>query len=203
MDNYCYELKDSLYLNITNRCNNACVFCIKYKTRKFEDKYELWLKKEPQLEDILNCIENLQKYRQVVFCGYGEPLIRLELVKTVATKLKEQSAQIRINTDGLANLFYGRNILPELKGIIDEIYISLNADNPEIYKKICRPIFGDRAFPAIIEFTKLAKKIIPSVTLTAVDLPTINKVKCEKIANDLGVNFILRPYYEKTYKTNQ
>ncbi len=200
MSDFCYELKDSLYLNITNRCNNSCVFCIKYKTRKFESKYDLWLIREPSVKDIIDCIPDPRKYRQIVFCGYGEPLIRLEIVKEVSKILKEKSAQIRINTDGLANLFHGRNIVPELKNLVDEIFISLNAPNDEQYKKICRPIFGKKSFEEIIKFAKEAKKFIPRVVLTAVELPSVDINKCAEIAKYIGVDFKARPYYEENYK---
>lgn len=199
MPHYTYELKDSLYINLTNRCNNRCAFCIKYKNPVFEGKYELWLDREPAAEEILSQIEDPSKFSHIVFCGYGEPLIRLETLKKIASKLKEKGAYIRIDTDGQANLFYGKNILPELKGLIDEINISLNAQDKDAYIKLCKPVFGERSFKAIIDFAAKAKEVVPRAVLTAVQLPGIDLEKCAKIAGDIGVEFRARPYYEESY----
>lgn len=198
-----YELNDCLYLNITNRCNNACTFCIKYRARRFEDKHDLWLDNEPSSEEVLKSIGDHTRYRQIVFCGYGEPLIRLAAVKEISGPLKEKGAMIRINTDGLANMFHGRNILPELSGLVDEIYISLNAQASETYQKLCRPVFGEKAFDAIKSFAEEAKKHIPTVVLTAVSLPGIDEDSCRMIADNIGVGFKMRPYYEKSYQPVQ
>ncbi|MFA5103667.1 MAG: TatD family nuclease-associated radical SAM protein [Candidatus Margulisiibacteriota bacterium] len=200
---YSYELNDCLYLNITNRCNNACTFCIKFRSRRFEDKHELWLSKEPLAEEVVKGIPDPSKYRQIVFCGYGEPLIRLAVVKEISRSLKEKGAMIRINTDGLANLFHGRNILPELAVLVDEIYISLNAHNSDTYQKLCLPVFGAKAYNAIKDFAEEAKKVVPTVVLTAVDLPSVDIEKCKAIAEKIGVEFKVRPYYEKSYQMVQ
>lgn len=199
MSVYSYELNDCLYLNITNRCNNACTFCIKYRARRFEDKHELWLGKEPSAEEVLKDIGDPARYRQIVFCGYGEPLIRLAVTKEIARSLKEKGAVVRINTDGLANLFHGRNILPELSGLADEMYVSLNAPDAETYQKLCLPVFGKRAFNAIRSFSEEAIKVIPKVVLTAVELPSVDMEKCRAIAEKIGAGFKTRPYYEKSY----
>jgi TatD DNase family protein len=203
MGTYSYELNGNLYLNLTNRCNNSCAFCIKFRSRLFEDKHELWLDREPSAQDVLNDIEDPKKYRHIVFCGYGEPLIRLQLVKELAKALKEKGATIRIDTDGQANLFHGRNILPELAGIVDEIYISLNAHDNETYQKLCRPVFGKKAYEAVKLFAGEAKKHIPTVVLTAVELPGVDLAACKIAAEKIGVDFKTRPYYEKAYQPVQ
>jgi len=198
-----YKLDNSLYLNITNRCTNACVFCIRYKAREFHGQYKLWLDYEPSVEEIMRVIGDPKQYKEIVFCGYGEPLIRLEVVKEVARDLKTsrpQDFKIRIDTNGHANLFYQRNILPELKGLIDIISISLNAESNEVYSLICNSFFGARAYPAVIEFIKESKKYIPEVEASVVDLPQLIDIKkARKIAEELGVKFRVRPYYEEKY----
>lgn len=217
MDSITYPIGDSLYLNITNRCTNQCQFCIRNKSRLFNRKYPLWLDQEPTADEIIKAIGDPSKYKQIVFCGYGEPLIRLDVVKEVASALKSKVqspillrssssegqeskvAKIRIDTNGHANLFWGRNILPELKGLIDIMSISLDAQDAETYQRICRSIFGKKAFQAVIDFIKEAKKYIPEVEATVVDLPVINIDACKKIAEELGVGFRVRPYYEETY----
>ncbi|MDD5382327.1 MAG: TatD family nuclease-associated radical SAM protein [Candidatus Margulisbacteria bacterium] len=199
MSSIAYPIRDSLYLNITNRCTNECPFCIRNLSRQFNKQYELWLDKEPTAEEIITAIGDPAQYQQIVFCGYGEPLIRLDVVKVVAKKLKSLPPKIRIDTNGQANLFWGRNILPELKGLIDIVSVSLNAENAEVYERVCRPLFGKRSYDAVIEFIKEAKRYIPEVEATVVDLPTVDKEACRKIAADLGVKFRIRPYYEETY----
>lgn len=201
MQGIVYPIGDSLYLNITNRCTNQCQFCIRYKSRLFNRKHPLWLEREPTEEEILEAIGDPSRYKQIVFCGYGEPLIRLEIVKNIASRLKTGDPRLatRLDTNGQANLFWGRNILPELKGLIDYISISLDAENKEAYERLCLPAFGEKTYAAIIEFIKEAKKYIPVVEATVVDLPVIDKEACKKIADQLGINFRIRPYYEETY----
>lgn len=202
-----YQIGENLYLNLTNRCTNQCVFCIRDKCQQLNQKYPLWLEHEPGEQEILEAIKDPAKYKQIVFCGYGEPLIRLQTVIDIASTLKskiknpksKQGITIRINTNGQANLFWGRNILPELKGLIDSMSISLNTSDADKYEKLCHPAFGQQAYPAIIEFIKEAKKYIPNVEISMVDLPGTDKAKCEKIAKELGVSLRIRPYYEETY----
>lgn len=207
MNSIVYQIGDSLYLNITNRCTNECPFCIRNLSRQFNQKYELWLDKEPTVEEVLNAIGDPSKYKQIVFCGYGEPLVRLDVVKEVAKRIKAyrpigpkaQRPIIRIDTNGTANLFWGRNILPELKGLIDIMSVSLNAESAEVYDRICHPLYGARSYDAVLDFIKEAKKYIPEVEITVVDLPSVNQEACRKIAKDIGVSFRIRPYYEESY----
>jgi TatD DNase family protein len=199
MNSITYQLGNSLYLNITNRCTNHCDFCVRYKAKVFHKKYPLWLDKEPTAKEILKAIGDPKKYGEIVFCGYGEPLIRLETVKEVAKALRRSKVKIRLDTNGQANLFYSRNILPELKGLIDEISVSIDAENSKVYDSMCHSMYGEKAYDAMIDFIKEAKKILPSVTATIVDLPNVDKKKCEKIAKGLGVEFRVRPYYEEVY----
>jgi TatD DNase family protein len=199
-----YQLGDSLYLNITNRCTNACTFCIRYQARCFHGSFRLWLEHEPSVEEILEVIGDPGRFKEIVFCGYGEPLIRLETVKEVASKLKlgirHSALGIRVDTNGHANLFYQRNILPELKGLVDFMSISLNAESGNVYDSICNSFFGARAFPAVIEFIKEAKKYIPEVEASVVNLPELIDIeKAKKLALDLGVGFRVRSYYEEKY----
>ena len=117
-----YRIRNSLYLNITNRCTNACTFCAKF--RDFTVKgHQLHLDHEPSTAEIIRAIGTASDYEEVVFCGYGESLLRLDTVKEVATWLKQQGVTVRINTDGQANLVHGRNIIPELQGLVDSISV--------------------------------------------------------------------------------
>jgi len=185
-----YKIRDNLYLNITNRCTNKCSFCIRFHS-DYVKGHNLRLTEEPTEEELKRAIGDPSQYREVVFCGYGEPLLRLDLVKSVATWIKQNKGRVRINTNGHGNLIHGRDILPELKGIVDSISISLDAHDEETYNRMCRPSFKN-AFQGVIDFIKEAEKFIPQVQVTVVTLPEIDIEKCRKIAEDLGVGFRVR-----------
>lgn len=190
-----YVIRNSLYLNITNRCTNSCTFCAKF--RDFTVKgHQLCLEREPGYEDVIRAIGDPSAYDEVVFCGYGEPLLRLDLVKKVAAYLKKNRIKIRINTDGQANLVHGRNILPELAGLFDAISVSLNAPDATTYQEICQSNFGEAGYHALKDFLSEAKMYIPVVTATAVTLPGIDMDACKKVAAELGVEFRERIYNE-------
>lgn len=183
-----YKIRDSLYLNITTRCTNHCDFCIRYYS-DFVKGHNLRLKKEPSFEDVIKSIGDPRSYKEVVFCGYGEPLIRLDLVKAVAAWIKERGGMVRLNTNGQGNLIHGRNILPVLKGLVDYISISLNADRAEIYNEVCHPEFGEKTFEAMKDFIIEAKRHIPDVGITVITLPRVDLKACEMMAKKWGVKF--------------
>ncbi len=189
-----YQLHDSLYLNITNRCPNACVFCI--RRGKSGVGYNLWLEHEPSLSEIIDAIHNPSSYREVVFCGYGEPLMRPEIVEGTARWLKQWTAPVRLNTNGLADLILGYDVLPQLKGLIDIISISLNADDAVLYNKVCRTEFGAKAYPAILEFARRSINYIPRVILSVVNYPGVDLEKAAAIAKKIGAEFRIREYLE-------
>jgi TatD DNase family protein len=148
---------------------------------------------------VIEAIGDPSKYKEVVFCGYGEPLIRLDAVIEICKWLKVKGKRVRIDTNGHGNLIHKRNIVPELEGLVDSISISLNAQNRKVYNEVCRPGFGEDAFDAIIEFAKECKKYIPEVELTVVGIPNIDVKAAKKIADDLGISFRIRTYYEQDY----
>jgi TatD DNase family protein len=190
-----YVIRNSLYLNITNRCTNRCTFCAKF--RDFTVKgHQLCLEREPTAAEVMQAIGDPSGYDEVVFCGYGEPLLRLDLVKEIAAQLKRNQIKIRINTDGQANLVHGRNILPELAGLCDAVSVSLNAPDAKTYQKICQSEYGEQGYLAIREFITEARRHIPSVTATAVALPGIDIEACRRVAEELQVEFRERVYNE-------
>jgi TatD DNase family protein len=190
-----YQIRNSLYLNITNRCTNACRFCAKF--RDFTVKgHQLALPHEPSKQEVLDAIGDPTRYDEVVFCGYGEPLLRLELVKEIAGWLQGQRVRVRINTDGQANLVHQRNILPELVGLVDAVSVSLNAADAVTYQKWCQSEFGEAGYAAVKEFLRLANELLPDVTATAVTLPGLDLKACRQVAAELGVAFREREYNE-------
>jgi TatD DNase family protein len=182
-----YQIRDSLYLNITNRCTNQCSFCVKFNS-DFVKGHRLRLSHEPSVEELKKEIGDPSQFREIVFCGYGEPLQRLEVVKQIARWVKEQGGRVRINTNGHANLIHRRNIIPELKGLVDSVSISLDAQDAETYNRICKPYFPD-AYEEVIRFTRMVKDAVPEVQVTIVNLPEVDLIKCEEIAKELGVRF--------------
>ncbi len=185
-----YQIRDSLYLNITNRCTNRCSFCVKFNS-DFVKGHRLRLDHEPSVEELKDEIGDPLRFREIVFCGYGEPLQRLDVVKEIALWVKQQGGYIRVNTNGHANLIHGRNIIPELKGLVDSISISLDAQDAETYNRICRPDFP-QAYQEVIRFTEQVKAFVADVQVTVVRLPEIDMVKCEQIAAALGVRLRIR-----------
>ncbi|MBN1917037.1 MAG: YchF/TatD family DNA exonuclease [Verrucomicrobia bacterium] len=191
-----YPIRNSLYLNVTNRCTNACIFCARARDPVVKG-HNLRLEHEPGAAEIVAAVEDPKAYKEIVFCGYGEPLIRLDVVKEVAAMLRARGARrIRINTNGQANLVHGRNVLPELAAFVDEISISLNAPSEAEYARLCRSEFGTRAFEAVKEFIREATKRIPTVTATVVAVPGLDIEACRALAEELGAQFRVRPYNE-------
>jgi TatD DNase family protein len=188
-----YPIRNSLYLNITNRCTAACTFCVRYHT-DFVKGHNLRLAEEPTAEELIAQIGDPKRYAEIVFCGYGEPLLRLDVVKAVAAAVKQRGGRVRIDTNGHANLIHKRNVLPELAGLVDAVSISLNAQNAELYNTISLPEFGISTYEAVKEFIGEAKKYIPDVTATVVSLPEVDVEACRKIAGELGAKLRVREY---------
>ena len=185
-----YKIRESLYLNITNRCTSKCSFCIKFHS-DFVKGHNLRLAGEPSADELKSAIGDPALYQEVVFCGYGEPLLRLDAVKEVASWIKEKGGKVRINTNGHGNLIHKKNILPELQGLVDSISISLDAHDEKTYNKICNPAFKN-AFNEVVNFIKEAKKSIPEVTATVVTAEGVDVNKCKEITDSLGVKLRVR-----------
>ncbi|ACM21638.1 magnesium-dependent deoxyribonuclease, TatD family, and radical SAM domain iron-sulfur oxidoreductase [Geotalea daltonii FRC-32] len=190
-----YRIRQSLYLNITNRCSNRCSFCAKFEDFTVKGHY-LLLDHEPGFSEVMAAIAEHHGYEEVVFCGYGEPLLRLDLIKEIAAELKTRGIRTRINTDGQANLVYGRNILPELEGLIDCVSVSLNAADPETYDRLCHTPFGEAGFNGVCDFLREALKYIPQVVASAVTVPGLDIGQVRELAHSLGVEFREREFAE-------
>jgi TatD DNase family protein len=189
-----YPIRHSLYLNLTNRCTNACTFCQRQEF-PYVMGHDLRLDHEPSLQEVLSALRDAEAYEEVVFCGYGEPLLRLELVKEVARELKSRGVKVRVNTNGLGNVIHGRNIVPELVGLVDVISVSLNAEDAEKYQALCRPAWGEESYGAIKSFIREAKGHLPRVIATVVDHPEVDVKRCRQVAEEeLGAEFRVRAY---------
>lgn len=191
-----YEVGEGLYINLTNKCPCACTFCIRNEGDGAYGSESLWLKHEPSFEEIVEEFKkfNLGKYKEIVFCGYGEPTERIELLVQVADYVRSVSdIKIRINTNGLGNLIHSKSIEHLLEGRIDIVSISLNAPNAEDYAKVTRPKYGIASFDAMLKFASECKKYVPTVVFTVVDcIPQEQIEASRKIAEQVGVNFRIR-----------
>jgi TatD DNase family protein len=173
----------------------ACPYCIKHKKGNTFYGNDLKLDKEPSVKEIINSIDgNPKKYKKVIFCGYGDCLIRPDVVKEVAKWLKDQNVKVRINTAGLANCYHGKNILKDLEGLVDIISISLNGSNSYEHNDMNKPMFKEKSFDEILNFVLEAKKYMSEVVITAVRFPDFDVSKVEEISKKLGVRFRARPY---------
>ena len=198
-----YEVEGSLYVNVTNRCTNRCDFCIRNNGDGAYGSDPLWLEREPSVEEIIRAISEreLSKYREIVFCGYGEPSERLKDVREVALRIKTEhpKVKIRINTNGHSDLILGIDSAPFYKDAFDSVSISLNTPSSEKYVEICHPVYGKEAFDAIIKFAKNVKNYVQNVAFSVVrqTLTERELSECEKIARECGISLRVREYISK------
>ena len=194
-----YKVHNNLYVNLTNKCPCACTFCLRQTRDHMEDSGVLWLEKEPTVDEVIADFANfnMDDYDEVVFCGFGEPTERIDVLLEVAAYVKKTyNKPTRINTNGLGNLVNGRDITPELKGLIDTVSISLNTPNKERYYELTRSKFGISSFDAMIDFAREAVKYVPHVVMTTV-ATTITKeeeAECQRICDNIGVKYRIRPF---------
>ncbi|MEM3673424.1 MAG: TatD family nuclease-associated radical SAM protein [Candidatus Bathyarchaeia archaeon] len=194
-----YWLGNTLYLNITNKCHNNCYFCLRNFMNGVSG-FNLKLQKEPSVDDVIRELQNfinLKNWREIVFCGFGEPTERLDCLLEVTRWIKRYYGKIvdvRLDTNGQCFLLNeNRDVLRELKEAgINRISVSLNAHNKETYNQICRPAFNN-AFESILDFVRKVKENF-DVEITAVALPEVDIAKVEEISREFGVRFRLREY---------
>ncbi len=195
-----YEVENGLYINITNRCSNSCEFCIRKNGDGAYGSDSLWLVREPTLEEIKADIDSrsLEKYSEVVFCGYGEPSYRLAEAREVALYIKSKAPAlpIRINTNGHSDLIHGIDTAPLYEGAFDTVSISLNTPSAERYVEICHPIFKEEAFEKLRIFAKNVKKYVQNTMFSVVKetLSEAELAECKRIADTCGVTLKVRTY---------
>ncbi|MEJ2344853.1 MAG: TatD family nuclease-associated radical SAM protein [Gammaproteobacteria bacterium] len=185
-----YTLHGNCYLNLTNQCTLRCGFCPKFNKTWDVQGYDLRIDGEPSAEELFAAIGDPSRFKEVVFCGLGEPMLRLDVLLVTAEGVKARGARrVRVNTDGLANLVHGRDITPSLFGRIDALSVSLNAQNEEVYNRNCRPLLPG-AYDAVLQFVRRVRLFVPDVTVTAIDgLAGVDIDACQQRARELGVSF--------------
>jgi TatD DNase family protein len=189
-----YTLRESLYVNLTTRCNADCVFCDR-KGEAVIKGHNLKIDHEPTAAEVIADIRDPRAYREIVFCGYGEPTIRLEVLKEVARWVKANGGRTRLNTDGHGNVIHRRNIVPELAGLLDSVSVSLNSPDPARYGELMR-LDPAVYFPAMIEFAREAVRHIGAVSMTVLDMEGIDHERArELVEKEIGAVFVQRPLF--------
>lgn len=199
MNTILYEVHNNLYVNLTNKCPCACTFCLRQTRDHMENSGSLWLEHTPTLEEVLAEFDkfNLDKYGELVFCGFGEPTEALDVLLETARFVKEKyNKPIRINTNGLGDLVNGKEIAPLLQGLIDTVSISLNTPDAKKYQELVRSKFGDISFDAMLSFAKKCTQYVPNVVLSTVatTLTKEEEEKCAEICEKIGAKYRIRPW---------
>lgn len=192
-----YVIKNSLCINLTNHCTNKCEFCIKERISTDLQIADLTFDREPSLDDVLFEVStlNLNDYKEIVFCGYGEPTCRLYDMLTICKRIRElTTTPIRVNTNGHASLILGEDTAPLFKGLVDCVSISLNAADSDTYVKLCHPKFGENAYVGVLKFAREIIKYVPDVYLTVNPewLSQEDVARCAEIAANIGAKFLVR-----------
>ncbi len=189
-----------LYVNLTNKCTNRCTFCIRNNENGVGGDADLWLDHEPTAAEVISALErfDVDSYKELVFCGYGEPTMRLDTLLEIATYVKaNHTCSVRINTNGHANAIYKADITPRLAGVIDTLSISLNAPDAKSYNEICKCCYGESGFDYMLDFARLATKHVPQVLLSIVDImPDEDIERCRKLAAQVGCTLRVRHFVE-------
>lgn len=188
----------NIYVNLTNKCPCSCTFCLR-NTKEMAESNSLWLHKEPTINEIIEEFEkyDLSQFDEIIFCGFGEPLTRIDTVLEVAKYLKNRNSNIklRVNTNGLADLVHKKEIAPLLKDLIDTVSISLNASNAEEYFRLTRNNFGIESYDAMLKFAVSCKGYVPNVVMTVVDCIGKEEIDaCKAVCDDIGVPLRVRPF---------
>lgn len=196
--NILYEIGDTLYVNLTNRCPCSCTFCIRNESDTVNGHDVLWLEREPTAGEVIDrlCELDLSRYSELVFCGYGAPMEAFDVLKEVARWMKENTElPVRINTNGQGSLINGRDITSEFGGIVDTVSVSPNSPDADEYLALTRSKFGEQAHPAMLEFARRAAGYVPTVVLTTVGGTITHQQEraCQELCDELGVSYRIRP----------
>lgn len=197
-----YPVHNGLYVNLTNRCPCACVFCLRQNGPGVAGSDSLWLPREPSVDEVTAALDAaLARARpaEVVFCGYGEPTERLDDLLAVARHVRAVAPglPIRVNTNGLSDLIAGAPTAARFAGLVDVVSVSLNTPSADEYLTLCRPKFGAAAYPALLKFTEEVARVVPKTVMTIVATPDLTPEKeaaCRAICARLGATLRVRRY---------
>lgn len=193
-----YEVGDNLYVNLTNKCPCSCTFCIRQNADGAYGSDSLWLEHEPSAEEVIEALEkaDYKKYKEIVFCGYGEPTERIEVLTETAKFIKDNNGpEIRVNTNGLSDLIHKKPTAFMFEGVVDTVSVSLNAGTKEEYLKVTRPSFGEESYEAMQKFAAECKKYVKNVVFSVVDVIGEEQLKAsQEMADKLGIKLRIRKY---------
>lgn len=203
MNNYVYYLEGKAYINLTNKCKNACAFCVRNTGDGVRDAV-LWLDKEPTAADVIEAFDRKPyKGDEVVYCGFGEPTENMSALTESARVFKSRGYRTRLNTNGLGNLANGRDITKEL-GDIDVVSVSLNNHCAEKYMDITRSAYGLSAFDGVLDFARRCKAQGKTVVFTVVDVIGEDDVESsKKLCESLGIPLRVREYVADNYENSR
>lgn len=194
------EGKRGIYVNLTNKCNCACTFCLR-NMKEMAEQSSLWLKEEPSVHEVKSLLDELpwDMVSEIVFCGFGEPTCRIDAVVELLKYVKDTHPEVktRLNTNGLSDLMYGRSTAGDFAGgILDTVSISLNASNKERYLELTRAKYGIESFDAMLKFAVDCKEYVPNVVMTVVEkVENQQEIDlCQKICDDRGLKLRVRIY---------
>lgn len=191
-----YPIGDSLYVNLTNKCPCRCVFCVREEHETVGNNNSLWLDHDPSMEEIKEDLEkfDLKDYKEIVFCGFGEPMMRMDdLIETAKYIKSKADIKTRINTNGLGDLIHEKNTAECIKDCIDSVSISLNAPDKESYCRVTRPKFGEQSFEAMLKFAEECRDCGINIAFSVVDEITPEEIeKSRELAESLGVKLRVR-----------
>lgn len=193
-----YTYNHQVYFNLTNKCPCNCTFCIRKNGDSVGEADNLWFKKEPTEAEILEALNGFDfgGYKEAVFCGYGEPTMALDRLLMVSRFMREHyDIKLRLNTNGLSDLIHGRSTAEEICGAVDSISISLNMPDAKSYNETVRPVYGEKAFDAMLKFAGDCRKYMEDVRFTVVDIIGEENVeKCRALAEKTGIPLRVREY---------
>ncbi len=194
-ETFTYALDGNLYINLTSKCSNDCTFCVRNEHSTYFG-HKLWLSREPSAQEVIARLpEDISAYREYVFCGFGEPTLRLQTLLAIAAQLKQRGAIVRLNTNGQGSLLANRDISLDLAGRVDKINVSLNEATPSAYVQLCRPARGETAFFALQDFAKRCAERGIETWFSVVDIIGEEKIEqCRTIARACGVPLRVRPF---------
>ena len=195
---FVYNVHGNLYINLTNRCPCNCTFCIRHNGDSAYGSDGLWLEREPTNEEVLAEFDKYSpvEFDEIVFCGYGEPTVRADMLVKTAQYIREHSdMKIRLNTNGLVRMIHPKFDIEQFRGLIDVASISLNAPDAKRYNEVTRPHFGEPAFKAMLDFARDMKNMGVQVKFTVVDVITKDEIdRCQQLADSMGIPLRVREY---------
>ncbi|MCD7923040.1 MAG: TatD family nuclease-associated radical SAM protein [Clostridiales bacterium] len=194
-----YKVHNNLYVNLTNKCPCACTFCLRRTMDRVGESGSLWLEREPTAAEVITAFDayDMERFGEVVFCGFGEPTEALPVLLAAADHVKRTYRKpIRINTNGMGNLIWNRDITPDFEGLADTVSISLNTPNAERYHELVRSRFGARSFDAMIDFARKCMEHVPRVVMTTVEttITREEEAECRRICDEIGAVYRIRPW---------